>query len=251
MGIRTIIIDDHDGAELPGGTRPLDVSINDVAYRTGVYLSAENQAKLDRLVSGFLGAPTIAEELDAILDEAEAAAPGRPRPPHAIEKHGFTPAEARAYCRRNGIPIGDRGRVPQSAYDALKASEDEGCETAEQVRARLEAEASGPALSTTRVRRSRATGHGSSTPKTYARTREENREADETAAQLMRLLDAGGDFEVVAEGEPNDRMAQAINHAKGNFTGMRGFEAVSRTAHPAVEGPYGRPLVNILARRLP
>lgn len=258
MGIEqkviTTITDDHDGEELDPGAEPTIIAIDDIKYTA--YLSDFNRARLQAFISDFLsGGPDEDKSDDCRMGDVVELPKRDGRSTYTVETHGFTPAEARAFCKRNGIEVGDRGRLPQSAYDGLKASEDQGCETAEEVRARLAAEFAEkpePALSTKRVRRTRKPGsYGSDTPKTYARTREENADIDSMAAQLMTMLDAGGDFEVVAEGEPNDRMAQAINNSVGNFTGMRGFEAVSRTAEPRVNGPYGKPLVNILARRLP
>lgn len=205
MGIQ--IIDDHDGRVLSPDTDPISIRVNDRLFRTEVYLSVENQAKLERLLADFLGPKQVmvdpARELDGLPDARDE------------DEDDCTAASLMAEFR-------------ESLAEPRQAT-----------------------LSTRRVTHpSRRSVPGSSTPKTIYFTREENEAFDMAAKRRLVLLERGCDFTVVSERQINDRMSQCINNSAGVFTGLRGFEAVSRQAEPREIGPNGKPLVNIMARRV-
>ena len=184
------------------------------------------------------------------IDEGHAIRVADPR----FETHGFTAADVRAYCRRNDLEVGERGLVSQRLYDALRDSEAEGCESVEDVRARLMAGTAAHEAVVARRKVERRTRGPQPAGVTRERkvSAEENEAADQFALRAINSLPSSGDFKLVAERQPNDRMVACINNGTGRFSSLRAgaFEACGRQSQPREIGPYGKPLVDIYARRV-
>ena len=122
MGKKIVLIDDFDGSEIADDTQPVRLNINGDGWN--VYLSEENFDKFQKAVYPFIKNAEPAGRYDVSVSKSR----GRSNKASgsAIDTHGADTKDVRAWAVKNNIkndngkPVGDRGRLSQSVYDAYK-----------------------------------------------------------------------------------------------------------------------------------
>lgn len=104
MGVKTILVSDLSGEELPEGTQPITLTYAETSVR--LYLTDKEATALEKSLKKYLEAGEPAKAVKK-----------------APKSDGVDKKAARAWLQANGYELGDRGRIPQSMIDDyLKAN---------------------------------------------------------------------------------------------------------------------------------
>ena len=114
MAIKTVLIDDFDGAPLSGGATSTTFSLNGVQYE--IDLAPENVAKLKDALAPFIKAGRRVGGTGGAKPAPQRRGAGR----HSNGANDLT--AVRAWARENGHTLGDRGRIPSPIIEAYNAT---------------------------------------------------------------------------------------------------------------------------------
>jgi hypothetical protein len=117
MGRKTVLVDDHDGKELPDDTKPLRLSVAGWTY--DLYLSEKNADALMKAISPFTENAELVKETRATPSRAGSSDKEKLKKVREW-------AQATGYTYKNAkgeeVTLGDRGRIPQEVLDAYDAA---------------------------------------------------------------------------------------------------------------------------------
>jgi Lsr2 len=110
VATRTVRVDDFD--EKTEGAEPVFFSLNDVFY--ALDLAPANLKKLEDAMQPFMDKAR----------ESEAPRGGRRQPASAYNGSyiDMDPAKIRAWCNEKGIPVNDKGRIPEATQAQYRAA---------------------------------------------------------------------------------------------------------------------------------
>lgn len=104
--VQVILIDDIDGTD---ADRTVQFSFDGTSYE--IDLSNDNAAKLEKALAPFVEKATKVSSARAAGSRAKRTASGRSKA-----------AEVRAWAKEQGIPVPDRGRVPNDILEQYEAA---------------------------------------------------------------------------------------------------------------------------------
>ena len=119
MGIKTVLVDDLDGSELPVGTKPVVLSLGAEAYN--IYLSSSNHAKLVAAIEPFT---KDAERVESPRRMANMRGLTSTNKSDARNVRKWAQETGFKYPGPDGKPkrLGSKGRIPPAVLDGWRSA---------------------------------------------------------------------------------------------------------------------------------